>query len=693
MATPAVTPNPVLNPYAAYGGTVAPPAAGQSSDPYAAYGGKVSAATPAPPKSDNLSDNPNGEGTYTMVSAPHGLSPVAVAVPYSKVEGARASGYGMADQERVRYEKDRGADPNAPKPQILDRISAALNELPTVGLTKGFEHGAMSTVAGVGELANKYGSLPLPHANGQYDPALHVGALKDATDWLRAHAEDNGIWEQLGDMGENVAELLVPVLGEEGAAAKGATRVAGQAATFGDKAAATAKLAKFLEQNPRLAQLAAVGARAVKAAATGAVKNPALAGGQTFVKTGGDTGAAGEAAAGGAVTGGVLEGVGAGVGAARAAATSTAAARDAAQAAYEASPQVLAERTAAMKAARQATAQQMVKDTAKGATRGVIDRMNEAMQPPLAITGEPLSEANFQPIDADAAAARTHSFGDAADEAAAAAKPVYDKLDAATGGEFTKLKNARSAAYRSGNAANYRQATNAIDDLLKKTPEGVTPAEFAGAKSAWKDERDLDRIHNAVEGAFNGITEEMAAQPGTSARELKGGQSTGALQSRIGTLLRGKNALGEERIRELLGPEGMAGLYRASHLTSTPELRKATQELADAVAKEFPKPEPAAKPGVRGLVGHMTGSGLAAGAISHAAGTPYYETLAGVEAARYVLHQVVTNPAIGRMFEYAVDYGASPQNAAKTIAAMIQQQETQQSLAARDSAKQSQEKH
>jgi hypothetical protein len=589
------------------------------------------------------------------------------------------------------------APPAQPK-SLLGRIGDFIGDVSNAYNEgqKGVIKGAMNTVAGLGELVNKDQTRYNPQAADAYrqahpeaspdealaatmqaaDPQGHIHAVKAATDWLRDHAHDNNVWQQLGDMGENLGEFFIPVLGEEAGAAKVGAKLGAEAPTFADKAAQTAKVARFMETpaGQKLAQLAALGARTLKAAATGGARAGVETGAQTYVKTGGDADAATTAAGEGALAGGVLSGAGAGVMAAREASATRTAAADAAKAAYENKPAVEAARVEAMKAARQATAQQMVKDTAKGAARGVVDRMNEALQPPLAITGEPSAEAHFEPIDADQAMAKTNSFGDAADVAREAAKPIYAKLDEATGGQFTKLKNARSSAYRAGNMTAYKDATEGINNLLKKTPDSVNPEEFAAAKSAWNDERDLDRIHNAVEGAFNGISETQAAEPGTSPRLIKGGDATGALQTRIGGLLRGKNALSEDRIGQLLGPEGLTGLYRASHLVSTPELSKATQELADAVAKEFPKPEPTNKLASR--ISHTIGTGAAAGAISHLTGQPYAFVLPALMGSRYVLRQVITNPAIGQMFEHAVDYGATPKNAAKIIAAMIQRNAT-----------------
>lgn len=360
---------------------------------------------------------------------------------------------------------------------------------------------------------------------------------------------------------------------------------------------------------------------------------------------------------------------------------------------------------------RQATAQQGIKNVAKDATARIVDRMNDAREVPLAMTGEPLAEQTFEPIDKQAAIDSTDTFGDAADHARAGAVEIYDKFNEATNGQFDKLKNARSQAYRSGDFKAYQEATDAIDQLLASKPDALKPAEFAAAKANWVDERDLDRLHNAVEGSFNGISEEEAAKEGTSERMLKGGASSGALQTRIGSILTGKNAIPVERLNELIGPEGVTGLYRASHLTSTPELSKATKTLAEEVAKALPAPKKAPKPGklwnpltpkapeaiprptgrdfpepekplipeapkmakgsVAGVVGNAITTTMIGGAAGHFTGvSPYYMTPA-IAGTRYVLRQMVVNPQVGQMMEYAVTHGVTPKRAAGLIAATI----------------------
>lgn len=296
---------------------------------------------------------------------------------------------------------------------------------------------------------------------------------------------------------------------------------------------------------------------------------------------------------------------------------------------------------------------------------------------PLETTEAP----NFEPVDSAAHAGQVNSFGSAAETVRAAADPVYKKIDTATGGQFAKLQKARAAGFAVKDYAKVAQSDDAIDELLRSKPKDVSPEDYAAAKSAWRDSKVLDRLHSATEGAFNGISEEMAAQPGTGPRLLRGGDSqAGSLQKRIGSLL--KNPKDAADVKRVIGDEGVANLYRASHLVSTPELRAQTQQIAEAVAKEFPapaKPHPVAQAlkdsvigaGTGAVLNYATGGHLPAG-MSEAAG-------AGLaNGTRFVLRKMVMSPAVGKAMEYAVRNKVTPQLAGAMVAAIIRKEQPEQ---------------
>lgn len=386
------------------------------------------------------------------------------------------------------------------------------------------------------------------------------------------------------------------------------------------------------------------------------------------------------------------------------------------------------EAATALKTQRQIEAQAGITNIARDATQDALGRFNAAR-----------GTANFEPVDATEAAKGVTSFGDTAEAIRGAARPVYDAINEATEGKFSELQKARATAMRASDFPEVENVEGKIDKMLESNP-GVNPQEWRAAKSAWRDSKDLDRIHSAVEGAFNGISPEMAAEEGTADRAVKGEN----LQMRLGGLLRGAKKMDPARISELIGPDGLAGLYRAAKLTSTPELKTATQNLVEKIAQELPapsapvRPEPVAKPtlqpkpvapvrpdapappealpkpnapvkplapakpeplprptlpekpanlpqkGDRAMsvlkeAGKMAAAAGVAGLAAKPLGVSPTEAELASSAARLVWHQMITNPAVGRMAEYAVDYGATPERAAKVIAAMIAKQQTEQS--------------
>ena len=119
---------------------------------------------------------------------------------------------------------------------------------------------------------------------------------------------------------------------------------------------------------------------------------------------------------------------------------------------------------------------------------------------------------------------------------------------------------------------------------------------------------------------------------------------------------------------------------------SNPETAKATQEIADEVAKQFPAPKP---PGVGRKV--VDGAGLCrwrsnrcgqlAAAWELPAWAAYPVGVAGgagvAEGARFVLRRMLTSPRVGQLMEYAVQNRVSPKIAAGLISAQIQREEQQ----------------
>ena len=101
--------------------------------------------------------------------------------------------------------------------------------------------------------------------------------LKDTVNWLRENSDTHGFWEGLGGTGEVIAELLGPgVLSDLSKAPRVAT-AAEEAPGLIDQLKRSGNLARFLKDNPRVANVVAYGLRAMRAGAE--------MGGQAYEKT------------------------------------------------------------------------------------------------------------------------------------------------------------------------------------------------------------------------------------------------------------------------------------------------------------------------------------------------------------------------------------------------------------------------
>lgn len=602
------------------------------------------ADTPTSTPGPSLADNPNNEGTYEM-KGPKGDS---LHVPYSKVgKEARSAGYqltggqtwyGAPSGESARYFKDYAADPKtiADTKQTYNAVQD-----PGQGAEIGAARGAALTAAGLAHIMRQ--------ATGT--TASTTGAEKGVKEF--GEGADTGS-EEAGKFIEQAGEFM---MGDE--ALKGLS--------YTDRLKQVLPALKILEKSPWLARAADAAIQqgtvgTAQAAVHGATPVQAL-------ETGAATG----------LTGGAVTALGEGIGAARetqAASETAAEEREAAQTAYENRGTVTKQRTEAMQNDRQATAQQGIRDVVKDSARRVADRVNEAMQPALGITGEPVEGHDFEPIKADELAAKVNNFGDLADETRNAIKPIADKLNEASGGDLNRLQVERKQAFKTGDREAQTDIEKKIDDLVAEHRDEVTPDQYKAWRTSYADSKVLDALHQSTESSFNGLSEEMAAQPGTGTRKLRGTP----YQNQLGKFLQN---YGDTRVSRILGEDGLANLHRAANLVSSPETRKATMELAEQVAAEFPKPaEPVPESSVKDAIA-KTGAKMAGGAaigaaISHVTGLPHLVTepagAAAAAGAKYVLQKMVTSPRIGQLMEYAVRNNVTPKVAAGLISSAIMQE-------------------
>jgi hypothetical protein len=274
------------------------------------------------------------------------------------------------------------AQPSAP-PTYGQRVYQQLSTDPVTGMSIGAGKGAINTVAGLGELVNKY--VVAPQAPGATATTQKVSdRLKQATDWLRSYGHPHGISEHIGDFAEGAGEVLLP----ETWAGKAAE--VPEAINAGDRLMQLAKNMKVLTQNPGLQMLAKVGLVTLKNSA------------QTFAKTGGDVEATRNAALTSAALGTAGEFIGQGAkyvsGALRPTTEAIegetmpvlASQRANAPLITKAIPKV--ETLAKIEAAQQSVPDKAIKNGAQRAIKNVLDKVNETRQ----IQG-PVEESGVQP--------------------------------------------------------------------------------------------------------------------------------------------------------------------------------------------------------------------------------------------------------------------------------------------------------
>jgi hypothetical protein len=194
--------------------------------------------------------------------------------------------------------------PTAPPPPPPSGIDRALEMAKAMipGTVVGGAEGAARTLAGLVDMANK----PIVPSLAKDPNAPLIPQVKRATDWVRAHTQPTTIGQEAGNVGESIGEVAIPggAAARAAEAAPGLAEAAEAAPKLSEHFAGLSKFLKVMEDYPAI--------RAMVKTATGAVaggtRTAAEAGGQTYLKTGGDIDATEKAAVTGGALGGGLQG-------------------------------------------------------------------------------------------------------------------------------------------------------------------------------------------------------------------------------------------------------------------------------------------------------------------------------------------------------------------------------------------------
>jgi hypothetical protein len=260
---------------------------------------------------------------------------------------------------------------------------------------------------------------------------------------------------------------------------------------------------------------------------------------------------------------------------------------------------------------------------------------------------------NFSPIDSAKAAAGVGHFGEAADQLQNAAAPIYQKIDAATDGEFGRLNKARAAAGKRGDFTAKGEIEDKLDQLIADSG-AITPAERQQATRLWSTSKVLDGFHDVINNAAN-VDDAYASQV-KGGRTLSGTKLQNGLQKMIGRY-------GSDRLESVVGKDGMENMTRMADLLKIPAKRSAIQHLSTNLVHNLANGKMGA--GVGALVGHhlMGYEGAVGGAY------------AGAQAERIALRILATSPRAGQLFDYAVRNNVTPKIAAALVATEIEREQ------------------
>ena len=298
-----------------------------------------------------------------------------------------------------------------------------------------------------------------------------------------------------------------------------------------------------------------------------------------------------------------------------------------------------------------------------------------------------IKNPHFNPVDIDAAAQHTGDFSQGADQLEQAVQPVYDQLDAASNGEWGRLRKIEQNMRRIVNNPTTPEALDAasarlsdtqgkMEKILADNKESINEPEWRAANRVYRDASTMRDIHGALEQSYNGVDPDVAEatknDPSGGIPRIMTGSDAGF--KRLQALRQSR----PEDVQRVLG-KGYVNLYRMTDLLKDPQEAVAAKSMMKQIGTVLRRHGRALGGlGLGGIVGGAVGHGVggAVGAGFGAAGG----TMAGVLAEAYtrrVIHRIATDPVLADRFIYAVKNKVSPRIAAPLIASMFTQSERQ----------------
>jgi hypothetical protein len=250
---------------------------------------------------------------------------------------------------------------------------------------------------------------------------------------------------------------------------------------------------------------------------------------------------------------------------------------------------------------------------------------------------------NFKPIDSAKAMQGVHDYETAGDIMQDSVRDVYNRMDAATDGEMTKLIQQPRA-----------KAMPRMNELFDENKDNFTKDEWQAATDAYRKGFVAKELHGIVQDGFN-MSPEYAETTGET-RRWTGSQN---FVKRFDNLMADHG----DDVRSMIGNEGISSLRRMNSLLRGQESSGPMADLVTNVARVMRRHGGS----VAGMLGGTTGALLG--------GSHYHGALAGVvtaSALQRVVNYMATNPEVADRMAYAVKNKVAPNVAGPLIAAMIQ---------------------
>jgi hypothetical protein len=227
----------------------------------------------------------------------------------------------------------------------------------------------------------------------------------------------------------------------------------------------------------------------------------------------------------------------------------------------------------------------------------IAEEVAKTPSPKIAAEQQSAAQQGVKNVATEAANKTLKKFGQSTDEAESfgaasakvreAAQPVFKKLDELSDGMFSTYQNKLAAATKVMRRATsmedlesaetqVNEAQKGIDDLFKQHSDQIGPEDLANAKSAWRDQAVLNKVHSYVESAFS-APEEVANASESVTRTLKGN----ALRPRLNQMVK-KIPSGD--LERVLGKDGVQSLYEIAKLTEKPEGLAEMQSMIGQIA-------------------------------------------------------------------------------------------------------------